>query len=225
MKVIAVILHFGNVKFTIDCYNDLKSQEGGVITDIIIVDNDKENPLNLLPSSGLTILINENNDGYAKGNNLALRYISENLDCDYVIIANNDIHLPQKTIVSQLLDELRASGSKAISPLLKKKVTESTPLVVYSRFYNKIFKALNEHGTLVHSEMLSGCFMLIDFNVFKAIDFIDESFFMYGEDIDLSYRIVKESYKNFYFPSVFPVTSVLKPSVPSARYIRNRTAR
>jgi len=48
--------------------------------------------------------------------------------------------------------------------------------------------------------VLSGAFMLIRKKVLDEIGLLDETFFMYGEDVDLSYRITKGGYKNYYFP-------------------------
>jgi hypothetical protein len=49
-------------------------------------------------------------------------------------------------------------------------------------------------------EILSGAFMLLRKKVLDIIGPLDEAFFMYGEDIDMSYRIIKAGYKNYYFP-------------------------
>ncbi|HXH18076.1 MAG TPA: glycosyltransferase, partial [Chitinophagales bacterium] len=55
--------------------------------------------------------------------------------------------------------------------------------------------------TEIHEvDVLSGAFMLIRKKVLDEIGLLDETFFMYGEDIDLSYRITKAGYKNYYFP-------------------------
>lgn len=48
-------------------------------------------------------------------------------------------------------------------------------------------------------DILSGAFMMIKKEVLEKVGLLDESFFMYGEDIDLSYRIVKAGYDNYYF--------------------------
>src|SRR5690606_308533 len=49
-------------------------------------------------------------------------------------------------------------------------------------------------------EVLSGAFMWMRKSVLDKIGYLDEAFFMYGEDIDLSYRITQAGYKNYYFP-------------------------
>ena len=48
--------------------------------------------------------------------------------------------------------------------------------------------------------MLSGAFMLLRAETLKKVGLLDETFFMYGEDIDLSYRITLGGYNNYYFP-------------------------
>ncbi|MBI5914939.1 MAG: glycosyltransferase [Bacteroidetes bacterium] len=48
-------------------------------------------------------------------------------------------------------------------------------------------------------DVLAGAFMLLRRSVLDKIGLLDEAFFMYGEDIDLSYRIVQAGYKNYYF--------------------------
>ena len=53
----------------------------------------------------------------------------------------------------------------------------------------------------IHSvEILSGAFMLLRRETLDKVGLLDETFFMYGEDIDLSYRILQGGYRNYYFP-------------------------
>ena len=49
-------------------------------------------------------------------------------------------------------------------------------------------------------DILSGAFMLMGMETLEKVGLLDEDFFMYGEDIDLSYRIQQGGYKNYYFP-------------------------
>jgi GT2 family glycosyltransferase len=52
-------------------------------------------------------------------------------------------------------------------------------------------------------EILAGAFMLLRRKALNKIGLLDESFFMYGEDIDLSYRLTLGGYKNYYFPETY----------------------
>ena len=49
-------------------------------------------------------------------------------------------------------------------------------------------------------EVLSGAYMMMRQSALEKCGFLDEEYFMYGEDIDLSYRITKSGFKNYYFP-------------------------
>ena len=49
-------------------------------------------------------------------------------------------------------------------------------------------------------EILSGAFMLMRKEALDKVGLLDETFFMYGEDIDLSYRLILGGYKNYYYP-------------------------
>ena len=88
-----------------------------------------------------------------------------------------------------------------------------TPKVAFYKIFglSSLFPQSKKFGTYhlsfldkekVHEvDVLSGAFLLIKKNVLNKIGLLDEDFFMYGEDIDLSYRIQKHGYKNFYIPT------------------------
>ena len=86
------------------------------------------------------------------------------------------------------------------------------PSVAFYKIFGlaKLFKKSQRFGKYhltylnadeIHSvEVLSGAFMLLRKSVLEKIGLLDEDYFMYGEDIDLSYRITQSRYKNYYFP-------------------------
>ena len=55
------------------------------------------------------------------------------------------------------------------------------------------------NSKIIEVDILSGAFMFIKSEAIEKCSMLDETFFMYGEDIDLSYRIKKAGYKNYYF--------------------------
>ena len=69
-----------------------------------------------------------------------------------------------------------------------------------SRRFGKYHLSYLSEDELSEIDVMSGAFMLIRKTVLDKIGFLDETFFMYGEDIDLSYRIKQAGYKNYYFP-------------------------
>jgi cellulose synthase/poly-beta-1,6-N-acetylglucosamine synthase-like glycosyltransferase len=87
-----------------------------------------------------------------------------------------------------------------------------TPAVAFYKIFglSKLFPRSKKFGQyhLGHlsefetneADILSGAFMLMRREALDKVGLLDEAFFMYGEDIDLSYRIIKGGYKNYYFP-------------------------
>jgi O-antigen biosynthesis protein len=71
-----------------------------------------------------------------------------------------------------------------------------------SRFFNRYYLGHLDSSDTSEADVLSGAFMFIRKAVLEKTGLLDESFFMYGEDIDLSYRIIKAGFKNYYFPEV-----------------------
>ncbi len=69
---------------------------------------------------------------------------------------------------------------------------------IFARYY---LGHLNENQTH-ETDVISGAYMMIKKEVLHLTGGFDEAFFMYGEDIDLSYRIQKLGYKNYYYPEV-----------------------
>ncbi len=69
-----------------------------------------------------------------------------------------------------------------------------------SKIFGKYHLGYLDKEEIHEVEILSGAFMLLRKSVLDKIGYLDETFFMYGEDIDLSYRIIQGGYKNYYFP-------------------------
>ena len=69
-----------------------------------------------------------------------------------------------------------------------------------SRIFGKYHLGFLSKDKTHEIEVLAGAFMMMRRSVLDKVGLLDETFFMYGEDIDLSYRIIKGGYKNYYFP-------------------------
>lgn len=163
------------------------------------------------------LLANTENLGFSKANNQAI--LKGN--ADYVLLLNPDTVLAEDTLrkVIHFMDQNPQAGGLGVRMIdgKGKFLPESkrglpTPLVAFykmtglaalfpkSKTFGKYhLKYLSEFET--HEvEVLSGAFMLLRRSVLNEIGLLDEMFFMYGEDIDLSYRITQAGFKNYYFP-------------------------
>ena len=69
-----------------------------------------------------------------------------------------------------------------------------------SRVFAKYYEGHLPENKTNPVDVLSGAFMMLSKNALKKVNGFDEDYFMYGEDIDLSCRIIESGYKNYYFP-------------------------
>lgn len=159
---------------------------------------------------------NDNNDGFAVANNLAFKKSAG----DYILLLNSDVIVNSQTI-NESLNFIKSRpnvgivGCKVVLPdgTLDKACRRSFPTFEVS-FYrmsglsklfpnSKIFNQYNlsyldDNGTYP-VDCVVGAFMLIDSNLMKKCNGLDESYFMYGEDIDLCYKIKEMGYDVYYY--------------------------
>src|SRR5690606_33508903 len=139
----------------------------------------------------------------------------------YVLLLNPDTVVEEDTFekVINFMDQHPDAGGLGVRMLdgKGKFLPESkrglpTPMVAFYKIFgvSKLFPKSKKFGQyhLGHLsefetnevEILCGAFMLMRAEALEKVGLLDEAFFMYGEDIDLSYRIIKGGYKNYYFP-------------------------
>ncbi len=163
------------------------------------------------------LIVNTENTGFAVANNQAIR-LSQG---EYVLLLNPDTVVEEDTFEKcvQFMDAhpdagglgvRMIDGSGKFLPESKRgfpspwtafcKTFGLSRLFPHSRLFNHYHLGyLDEHQT--HAvEVLAGAFMLLRRSVLDEIGLLDEAFFMYGEDIDLSYRILQAGHRNYYFP-------------------------
>jgi GT2 family glycosyltransferase len=68
-----------------------------------------------------------------------------------------------------------------------------------SRVFSRYHLGYLDENTTNKVDVLAGAFMMVKKEVLDKIGGFDEAFFMYGEDVDLSYRILEAGYSNYYF--------------------------
>lgn len=163
------------------------------------------------------LIANEHNPGFAVANNQAIKLSKGK----YVLLLNPDTVVEEDTFrkVVDFMDEHPDAGGlgcKMIDGkgefLPESKRGLPTPQVAFYKMFglSKIFPKSRIFGRYhlgfldkdkVHEvDVLAGAFMLLRKETLDKIGLLDETFFMYGEDIDLSYRITQGGYKNYYYP-------------------------
>ena len=220
MKLSVIIVNY-NVKYFLEqALWSVRKAAKGIDVEIFVVDNNSvDDSVQMVQQKfpEVKLLINLDNVGFAKANNQAIRQASG----EYLLLLNPDTVVEEDTFVKclQFMDARPKAGALGVKMIdgSGKFLPESkrgfpSPLVAFSKTFglSKIFpksKIFNHYhlGYLdvneIHEiEVLAGAFMMLRKKVIDEIGMLDEAFFMYGEDIDLSYRIIKAGYKNYYFP-------------------------
>lgn len=163
------------------------------------------------------LIENKANTGFSVANNQAIRLSTGR----YVLLLNPDTVVGKDTFSACLafMDKHPEAGGLGVRMidgsgrfLPESKRGLPTPWVSFckafglsglfpnSKKFGQYYLSYLSENEVHEVDVLSGAFMLMRKEALDKIGLLDESFFMYGEDVDLSYRILEGGYKNYYFP-------------------------
>lgn len=219
-KLSVIIVNY-NVEFFLEqCLNSVKKALEKVSGEVFVVDNNSiDGSVEMVKTKfpEVKLLANKDNRGFSKANNQAIEIAKG----EYVLLLNPDTVVEEDTFekVISFMDQHPDAGALGVRMLdgRGKFLPESkrglpTPIVAFYKIFglSKLFPKSKRFGQyhLGHLsefetneiDILSGAFMLMRKTALDKVGLLDEAFFMYGEDIDLSYRIQKGNYKNYYYP-------------------------
>jgi O-antigen biosynthesis protein len=219
LQVSIIIVNY-NVKYFLEqCLYSLYKSLQNIAAEVIVVDNkSSDGSIPYLKDRFPEIIFIENsrNEGFSRACNIG----AEVAKGDYILFLNPDTILPEDCITKciQFLethDDAGALGVRMIDGqgrfLKESKRSFPSPLTSLFKLFglSRIFPTsktfakyhLGHLDELKTNEVdvLAGAFMMIKKEVIQHVGLFDEQFFMYGEDIDLSYRIQQAGYKNYYF--------------------------
>ncbi|MDX1829059.1 MAG: glycosyltransferase family 2 protein [Lutibacter sp.] len=214
MDISVVIVNYNVAYFLEQCVLSVKASSTNLNAEIIVVDNnstDKSCELLSEKYPEITLIQNKKNIGFSKANNQGVAIAKG----EYVLILNPDTVIAEDTLdkifaFAKIKNNFGALGAKLIDGagkfLPESKRGIPTPQVSFNKLfaisskrtgkYYATHLAENENGIV---DVLVGAFMFIKKSVFNEVKGFDEDYFMYGEDIDLSYKILIKGYQNYYF--------------------------
>lgn len=223
MDVSVIIVNY-NVKDLLDnCISSIyKSNISNYEIEIYLVDNNSiDGSVNHIRNKypGVKIIANPSNLGFSKANNQALKLAIGK----YILILNPDTYLEEGTFekLIKFCENNEKIGAVTSKLILENGKLDSackrsfpTPLVAIprilglsklfprSRFFAKYNLGYINENQIAEIDSVCGAFMFIPRKVIEDTGYFDEDYFMYGEDIDLCYRIKKNGYKIYYYPEV-----------------------
>lgn len=166
----------------------------------------------------IRIVSSMHNLGFARANNIAIRQSMG----EYVLLLNPDTIVGEHVLLDsiRLLDSHADAGALGVKMLNARgvKAMESrrglpTPLVAFykmmgfcnrwpeHRVFGRYYMGYLPWNEVCQIEVVSGAYCMMRQEAIDKVGLLDEDFFMYGEDIDLSYRILKGGFRNYYLPA------------------------
>jgi O-antigen biosynthesis protein len=220
MDLSVIIVNY-NVKFFLEqCLHSVYKSIDDLKVEVIVVDNNSVDGSCQMVNEKfphVTLIANKKNLGFSTANNQGIKVSNGK----YVLILNPDTIVQEDTLKKcfQFMEHNPEAGSLGVKMidgkgnfLPESKRSLPTPLVAFykifglsalfprSRIFGRYHLGYLDTDQVYSIEILPGAFMFIRKSVLDEIGLLDETFFMYGEDIDLSYRIIQAGYKNYYFP-------------------------
>lgn len=209
-----------NVKhFLEQCLCSVQKAVAGLEAEVIVIDNNSpDHSIEYLEPAfpGIMFIANKENVGFAKACNQGLKKASGK----YILFLNPDTIVPEDcfrkcmdfmeahadagALGIKMLDGsgrfLKESKRAFPSPMTSLyKLFGLSKLFPKSKVFSKYYLGYLDENKNNEVDVLAGAFMMIKKEVLDKTGGFDEVFFMYGEDVDLSYRIQKAGYKNYYF--------------------------
>jgi len=220
MKLSIIIVNY-NVEFYLEqCLLAVEKAQKGIESEVWVVDNNSvDYSIRMLKSKfpKVNLIANKENVGFAVANNQAIKKAKG----EYILLLNPDTIVEEDTFLKVItyMDKHPKTGGLGVKMLDGKgnflaeskrglpspqvaffKILGMARLFPKSKFFGRYHLGFLDKDHIHEVDVLAGAFMLIPKKVLNEIGLLDERFFMYGEDIDISYRITKAGYKNIYFP-------------------------
>ncbi len=217
--VSVVIVTWNGKQYALECLASLQQNTGTLPIEIIVVDNASTDgtPDEISRQfPGVTLIRNEANLGFAKANNIGLAVARGRSLC----LVNSDVVVPPGCLENMLsfMDRnpgIGMLGPKMLAPgggigqsVMRLPTVWNTlccSLGLHTLFPNsKLFGGflMNDYAydLIDDVEVLTGWFWMVRRQSFEEVGGLDEQFFMYGEDIDWSYRFRKAGWRVVFFP-------------------------
>ena len=211
MKLSVVIVNYNVRQYLTACIDSVALALKDVESEVYVVDNnstDDSAEVIARDYPWVHLINNIENLGFSKANNIAIRQSMG----EYVLLLNPDTVVAEDTIrnVLTFMDEHPEAGAAGVkmhnadgtlAPESRRAIP--TPWVAarkmlgFTRRYYMSHLSWDEPGQI---QVVSGAFFMVRRKALDQIGLLDEDFFMYGEDIDLSYRLLKGGWQNWYLP-------------------------
>ena len=221
MKLSVIIVNYNVRHYITQCLYSVQRAIEGLDADVYVVDNhSQDDSVEYLRKHfpDINIIESNHNLGFAKANNIAIRRSK----AEYVLMLNPDTIVGENTFREciKFMDEHPQSGGLGVRMLkcdggdaMESRRGRPTPMTAFykmcglcakfpmSHRFGKYYMSYLPWDTPQQIEVISGAFCMMRKKTLDMTGLVDEDFFMYGEDIDMSCRILDAGFQNWYLPT------------------------
>ena len=211
MKLSVVIVNYNVRHYLTACLDSVAKALEGFEGEVFVVDNNStDDSVEVVTRDypWVHLINNKENVGFSRANNIAIRQSKG----EYVLLLNPDTVVEEDTLrnVLTFMDQHPKAGAVGVrmynadgivAPESRRAIP--TPWVAackmlgFTKRYYMSHLSWDEPGQI---QVVSGAFFMVRRQALDQVGLLDEDFFMYGEDIDLSYRLLKGGWQNWYLP-------------------------
>ena len=235
-KIVYVILHYITVEDTIKCVESIFEKEKKSNFEIVIVDNNSPNNSGEIlkkkykTNKKIHLIINNENLGFSRGNNVGFKYAKEKLNADFIVLLNNDTSLLTENFSNLVFNDYKKYDFSVLGPKIYTKDSICGPLkmipdtkeslsrelrnlkikllvrkifnINLKKFWKKQIVQSIDYENIIEDVVLHGCFLIFSPNYIKKYDGLAEKTFFYGEETILYNRCKKNNMKLLFDPNI-----------------------
>ncbi|ADE81151.1 hypothetical protein PRMUPPPA20_14080 [Xylanibacter ruminicola] len=211
MKLSVIIVNYNVRPYLTACLDSVQRALEDIESEVFVVDNHSDDDSVEVISrdyAWVHLINNRENLGFSKANNIAIRQAQG----EYILLLNPDTVVAEETLkgVIDFMDQHPKAGGAGVrmhnadgtlAPESRRAIP--TPFVAARKmlgFTKRYYMSYLSWDAPAQIEVVSGAFMLLRHKAIYEVGMLDEDFFMYGEDIDLSYRLLQGGWQNWYLP-------------------------
>lgn len=239
MKLSIIIVNYNVTRLLRNCLNSILQYISNVDYEVIVMDN-------LSPDDSWKVLIDEfsnvkfientSNEGFAKANNKAAKLATG----EYILLLNPDTEF-EGNMMKEILDFADAQSNfgclgvrlhdlegrflleskRSVPDVFNSFEKLFTPFSLKNKSKKGYYRNDIAENDIAEVDAITGAFMLMKKNLYLEIEGLDEAYFMYGEDIDLCYTLLRKGYKNWYFGKSSVLHIKGESTVKDKKYLEN----
>lgn len=239
LKLSIIIVNYDVTQLLENCLNSIQRYVQNVDYEVIVIDNQSPDSSwkKLIPEfSSVKFIENIANDGFAKANNKAVKLANG----EYILLLNPDTEF-ESNCMKEILDFTDSKTNFGclgvrfhdLEGNFLPECKRSVPTIFNS--FEKLFSPFQFNNSsrksyyrnditeteIAEVEVITGAFLLAKKKTYLEIGGLDETYFMYGEDIDLCYTFLRKGYKNWYFGKHSILHIKGESTVKDRKYLEN----